>query len=483
MNKIIKYILSILCIFYFLTVITFLLLLNIQSITNHNFKFLYSPKNIKELLFYEQFSYEIYSSINTNLILDLKIQDECEVNYQPLNFFLKLNPNYTFKYTVNITNLFNIKFCVPIYEKLTNKYNYFELRYNNLLKHSININDIKNYDKNNPNYLNNICEVGYKPCGILDTMNNILCLPKKYNCPLNDIIISRNKNSSLIDNGYDEITLNNSFLIYLNTKENIERPIIITNFISFDKPWNHEYQNIIGIGRYLQEKEEFFDGYDIYMKIVPFLNFSNITLEDILNWEENNDYMKSVLNELNEKENPNKYYFLFHKNYIGFKSYEELIKFKKLFKEDDYKKSLHFDKYIPSVGTIIANVIAFLPILIFNILDFKGFFEEKDRYKNSVFITLFINGVLSFIYFIIYIPLYSIYKANINKFQFTLDSQMQDILNSFNKRLKNQIFYDIAIYLLSISCSASIFSFLIYINVDSVNTKTIKELFGFCGIC
>ena len=42
------------------------------------------------------------------------------------------------------------------------------------------------------------------------------------------------------------------------------------------------------------------------MKIVPFLNFSNITLEDILNWEENNDYMKSVLNELNEKENPNK---------------------------------------------------------------------------------------------------------------------------------------------------------------------------------
>ena len=90
MNKIIKYILSILCIFYFLTVITFLLLLNIQSITNHNFKFLYSPKNIKELLFYEQFSYEIYSSINTNLILDLKIQDECEVNYQPLNFFFKI---------------------------------------------------------------------------------------------------------------------------------------------------------------------------------------------------------------------------------------------------------------------------------------------------------------------------------------------------------------------------------------------------------
>ena len=313
-----------------LLVITYFLLLIIQSFINLYFNSHHSPKNIKELLFYEQFSYEIYSSINTNLILDLKIQDECEVNYQPLNFFLKLNPNYTFKYTVNITNLFNIKFCVPIYENLTNKYNSFELRYDNLLKHSININDIKNYDKNNPNNLNNICEVGYKPCGILDTMNNILCLPKKYNCPLNDIIISRNKNSSLIDNGYDEITLNNSFLIYLNTKENIERPIIITNFISFDKPWNHEYQQIIeyeenkSSDEVLENRTKIFDDYDIYMKIVPFLNFNNITLNDILNWEKDNDNLKSVINESVEI---SKYYFLFHKNYIGFKSYEEFLKF------------------------------------------------------------------------------------------------------------------------------------------------------------
>ena len=465
-----------------LLVITYFLLLIIQSFINLYFNSHHSPKNIKELLFYEQFSYEIYSSINTNLILDLKIQDECEVNYQPLNFFLKLNPNYTFKYTVNITNLFNIKFCVPIYEKLTNKYNYFELRYNNLLKHSININDIKNYDKNNPNYLNNICEVGYKPCGILDTMNNILCLPKKYNCPLNDIIISKNKNLTLIDNGYNEITLNNSFFIYLNTEENIEKPIIITNFISFDKPWNHEYQNIIG--KYKKGKEEIFDSYDIYMKIVPFLNFSNITLEDILKWEENNDYMKSVLNELNEKEKPNKYYFLFHKNYIGFKSYEEFLKFKKIFKEDDYKKSLQFGKYIPFGGTIIANLFAFLFILILNILGFIFFFNERSRDEHgNVIITTFINGVLSFIYFIIYISLYSIYKTNLKKFQFTLDSQMQDILNLYNKRMNEQILYDIAIYLLSISCSVSIFSNLIIIYINSDNTKTIKELFGFCGIC
>ena len=99
-----------------LLIIIFSLLLIIQGFKNY--KFNSSQKFIKERLFYEQFAYEIYSSINNNLILDLKIQDECEENYQPLNFILKLNPHYTFKYTVNITNLFNSKFCIPIYENL-----------------------------------------------------------------------------------------------------------------------------------------------------------------------------------------------------------------------------------------------------------------------------------------------------------------------------------------------------------------------------
>ena len=332
-----------------LLIITSNILLIIQSSIN-----LTGP-DIKEKFFEQQFSYEIYSSINSNLIIDLKIQDECEDNYKPLNFFLKLNSKYTSKYTVNIKKLFNYKFCIPNYEKLKDKYNSDGLKYEKLLRNSININDIKNYEKNDKNSFNNICKKGYKPCGILDTMNNILCLPKKYNCPLNDIIISKNKNLTLIDNGYNEITLNNSFFIYLNTEENIEKPIIITNFITFDKPWNHEYQNIIG--KYKKGTEDIFDSYDKYMKIVPFLNFSNITLEDILKWEENNDYMKSVLNELNEEEKPNKYYFLFHKNYIGFKSYEELLKFKKIFKEDDYKKSLQFGKYIPFDATIVADII------------------------------------------------------------------------------------------------------------------------------
>ena len=461
-----------------LLVITYFLLLIIQSFINLYFNSHHSPKNIKELLFYEQFSYEIYSSINTNLILDLKIQDECEVNYQPLNFFLKLNPHYTFKYTVNITNLFNIKFCVPIYENLTNKYNSFELRYDNLLKHSININDIKNYDKNNPNYLNNICEVGYKPCGILDTMNNILCLPKKYNCPLNDIIISRNKNSSLIDNGYDEITLNDSFLIYLNTKENIERPIIITNFISFDKPWNHEYQQIIeyeenkSSDEVLENRTKIFDDYDIYMKIVPFLNFNNITLNDILNWEKDNDNLKSVINESVEI---SKYYFLFHKNYIGFKNYEELLNFKKLFKEDDYKDNPLYKcskglkpSLITFIFSIILLIVLFPGTIIFIILD-----QSIITLSSSPF--FYIYGVVNLIYFIIYIPLYFIDKAKLVKIQFSFDVQIQNVLNLYHQRIKQKL-YGVAINMISIS----LVPFFVFVIIKL--TKKIKKYCGFCGI-
>ena len=182
-------------IFYILLLISYMILLIIQGFKNKEYNEFNSLKIINGRFLYEQFSYEIYNSINSPLILDLKIQNKCEENYQPLKFLLKLNPYYNFKSTVSISHLFNHKFCIPIYKKLKNKYNPAELKYDNLLMHSVNFDNINNYNKSDKNSLNNICETGYKPCCILDTMNNILCLPKKYNCPLNDIIINNNNNN------------------------------------------------------------------------------------------------------------------------------------------------------------------------------------------------------------------------------------------------------------------------------------------------
>ena len=439
-------------------------------------------------MLYEQFSYEIYNSINSPLILDLKIQNRCEENYQPLKFIVKLNPYYNFKSTVSISHLFNNNFCVPIYKKLKNKYNQSELKYDNLLKHSINIDNINNYNKSDKNSLNNICEVGYKPCGILDTMNNILCLPKKYNCPLNDMIISYNNDSSLINEGYDEINLNNSFSIYLNTNENIERPIIITNFISFDKPWNHEYQNIIAYedNKKNKKREQIpFDDYDIFMRRVSififFNNFSFILLNDILNWEKNNDYLKMLINEVK----PSESYYLFNKNYIGFKNYEELEQFKTIFKEDNYKDNplFKFSKTLrPGLATIIISIILVVVLIIFIIY---LLFISPSSYDSRIAIILLLcfSAFISLIYFLIYVSLFSIDKIKFKIDQFTFDFQIENVLNSFNKRNKQPVY--LASIILMIICMLPHTAFLlitlffaIYKLIDLIRKKC-----SFCGLC
>ena len=434
---------------YFLLLISYLILLIIQGYKNKKYNDFNSLTIIKERLLYEQFSYEIYNSINSPLILDLKIQDQCEENYRPLNFLLKLSPYYNYKSTVSISHLFNRKFCIPIYEQLNNKYELTELKYDSLLMHSININNIKNYNKSDKNSLNNICEEGYRPCGILDTMNNILCFPKKYNCPLNDIIISNNNNKSLLDEGYDEISLNNSFSIYLNANENIERPIIITNFVSLDKPWNHEYLNIIA---YKDNKKDnkrekiLFDEYDIFMRRVPFNNFPFISLSDILNWEKNNEYLKSMINKVKLSES----YYLYNKNYIGFKNYEELEQFKKIFKEDNYKDNplFKFSKALsPGLATIVINIIVIILLFIFLIISFCN-----DYHSDECFLpfTFYFCIAFSFFYFLIFIIIYSIDKKKFKIDQFTFDAQIGSVLNSFYQR-NNQPLYLVAIILMYIS--------------------------------
>jgi len=103
------------------------------------------------------------------------------------------------------------------------------------------------------------------------------------------------------------------------------------------------------------------------------------------------------------------------------------------------KKSLKFDKYIPSIGSTVANFVTLVLMILFQIMDIILFFSIKTNDNNFyIIICLAVNGVYSSIYFIIYIPLYSIYKTNLKKHQFTLDSQMQDILNSYNKRMKDK---------------------------------------------
>ena len=344
-----------------------MILIIIQSSKNKEYNDFNLIKIIKERVLYEQITYEIYENIKNLVILDLKVESICEENYQPINFTIKLNPYYNCKYNTNITHLFNKQFCIPKYELFKDKYNESELKYEELIKHSINKGEIEN--KNN---LNNICENGYKPCGILDTKNNILCFPIKYNCPLNDLIISNSYDYNLINNGYSQIVLDNDISIYLNTNENIERPIIIEIFFSFDNPWEHEWQKIIANkdnkkNENNKREKLSFEKYDKYMIKANKQNIFLISLNDIISWENFDDF-NSKIEDL-DLVKLSQFYNVFHKNYIGFKNYEELQKFKKKFNINDYKDNplYKYSKTLrPSIASMVLCILTIIFLFIFH---------------------------------------------------------------------------------------------------------------------
>ena len=479
MNLCEKFILYILLPLEYILIITYLILIIILGFKNIKYNKYNSKEIIKERVLYEQISYEIYNSIKSNILLDLRIEEKCENNYQPINFMIKLNPSFNFKYITNITHLFNKQFCIPIYEKFRDKYNQDELKYEELLKNSVNLNQINNRnDDNNSNNINNICKSGYKPCGILDTMNNILCLPKKYKCPLNDMQISYNYDSILLNNNYSEVILENNISIYLNNEENIDRPIIVSYFLSYDKPLDHEWDILISNKDEDKKSIKYlFENYDKFMINSSFCNSSLISLDDILKWEANNEKLNLLIKETE----PSKNYYLFHKNYIGFKNYEELNKFKKLFNIDDYKDNPLF-KLSKTLRPYIASIVLGFLLLIFYIFHFF-YGLRNDFFDSDLYIILFMVGaVISFIYFIVYIALYFSDKVKFKKMEFEFDEQIQIVFNLYSKRIRQPI-YDAIIIILFLTMTPHFVFIGAAIVVGTYELiKNIKYSCNFCGL-
>ena len=94
----------------------------------------------------------------------------------------------------------------------------------------------------------NGCEEYYRPCGILDTLGNILCIDEEYDCPINEMIVdlsSRKDKYLPLDYKMGELTnslynyrlyytnnniYGNSSIILIRTEDDEEKP----KFISYD---------------------------------------------------------------------------------------------------------------------------------------------------------------------------------------------------------------------------------------------------------
>ena len=138
---------------------------------------------------------------------------------------------------------------------------------------------IKNSTKTKEECLN---QKGMKICGMLDELNQIVCLNENIECPLNDIIINNNSTHKEIINNteiiYDTIPIEDKNYFIHHTNKNIDKQIISGFNISFGYPCSHLYPNVA--------RNNLFIGYDFI-----YCNKSNKLSKEI--WYQNStDFFK-----------------------------------------------------------------------------------------------------------------------------------------------------------------------------------------------
>ena len=217
---------------------------------------------------------------------------------------------------------------------------------NNILKPILNIssNGIITYYKDNYETLlkhsKKECEKNYKPCGILDTLGNIMCIPEDDKCPINDIVVDldmnkdnyTNKGYSVghLDNLGENISIyyrntetQNKIVVKLNVTTNTPKYIFEGNFI-FDIDTYEDYnppQSDDDDYTYPDHDWGWDDDDDYHYKINPKKKLRKLIANDEYGDEEITSY---ILKRFNEEINVDKtftkiYDNLFAGNYIGFK--------------------------------------------------------------------------------------------------------------------------------------------------------------------
>ena len=129
----------------------------------------------------ELYNYNIYKG----LCNQIQINGKCKRVYS-------VNPSYIYK-------IYNTFFYQEILKR-----NYLDL-----------LKQISSFDKNK-------CEGSYKKCGILDNLNNPLCIENENECPINDIVINNNKSLE----GYKTIKFKEKNLYFHYTNKKTDNMII-----------------------------------------------------------------------------------------------------------------------------------------------------------------------------------------------------------------------------------------------------------------
>ena len=260
---------------------------------------------------------------------------------------------------------------------------------------------------------NDGCKEGYKKCGILDTLGNVLCIDNNFGCPINkltvDLLANKRKyinqglkeiyNENLIYNYkfyYSNESLDGNRIVSLLFADERPRYITSSNFIvdlaAYKDYYNDKFDNLIQ-GKDDKDSEGKNFGENLISIFAPDEYVEKLikTSLSLLSFMEDSDNDKEkfknyVENKLKTEENKIDKYYLnvgenaYIKNYIGFKSLKDVNRFMNF----DY--NIYKDNYPTKTTYIIALVILIFDICylaIIFILYCDIFEEDYQKYKNK----------------------------------------------------------------------------------------------------
>jgi hypothetical protein len=347
----------------------------------------------------------------------------------------------------------------------------------------------KNYDYLLQHSTRGECEKNFKRCGILDTYGNIMCLPDKESCPINEIIIDDVKKQEFYRNkGY-----NSSFifdLYYFNktlyyTNKSINKEIVVDLNFTEDNP------------KYIYDFNFIFD-YNTYYKYygnnsnnnTGHYEFEEEVLEGI--FHENEEISNYIYNKFNESQNVDKYYkkiynYLYTKNYIGFESYEKMNSFMDMDLHNYYfKKFPNTKSYTFAIVSLIFNFL-FILISLCCICCFccnepklneVGKDKPYEAYANII--TTVLIYLMIWIGFFIYVFYAYLKIYNDEEFKeikkINTDDFISNYIDEINEKIGDNRYILIMLFLLGVSCVCFIIAILFtvchcFLNRNNENKK------------
>ena len=362
-------------------------------------------------------------------------------------------------------------------------------------KKIISENDTENYNNSNYNYYlihSTKFETNYKKCGILDSMKNIMCIPKSEICPLNEIKTSLNENSNIYETGkyfnynlyFTNHKINNSIITSITISDEQPKYITTDNFIFDQKTYDDEtYEGyLLGDGSYDHDNFDggYDDGYDGGggggldigdgfggWRNLEYIYYGDSSVTDYILKK----FDETINIDLNYQKIDNN---LYYRNYIGFENNQQMEEFINTDFWNNYRIKFH------KLYLIVIRFISTLPFLFlicFSICRLN--YEDSPNSKKadecavccSKFWVIFVYMIFFLLFYITSILNYcDLHKAKINcnsLKKIKSEIIIEDFINSFcsDYNFKNNVVIS-EIVLLSVSFFIVIIVWIVHIIIQ-----------------